>query len=797
MPRSKVVRGNVPNMVQGVSQQAPALRLPAQSEEDINVHPLIVDGLIKRPPSRHEAYIDSNGSEFGTNTFFHFIFRDEAEQYIVSIESDGTLRVHDLEGNEKTVTDNSNGYLASLTDPVTEIHALTVADYTFITNKTKTVAERAAVKAARNPEGIINIKAGAYGRDYTVFVDGVNEAQYTTPDGGTASHSGNIGTTYIASQLYAALTDTGTGTEFDAGDWDIAQYKNVLWITNTAGTDFNLEMDDDYSGSLGVAVKDSVVNFSDLPRFNKEGFTVLVRGNNTDDQDDYWVEFEWIDDAGAEGFYKETLKPGSKLGFDADTMPHTLVRESDGTFTFGPASWSDRTVGDDTTNPNPSFVGQTIESVFFHKNRLGILTSENVVMSESRQFFNFFRQTMTAVLDTDPIDIAASHTKVSYLKHAVGFQDVMILFSDTTQFKLAGEQTLTPLEVSTQALTEMDCSELVAPVVSSSSMFFVSESEANTQLYEFFIDKAVETAEPVSVSSHVPSYIPQGARHIIAAPHYDTIFTYTAGDPDALFLYTYYVSDREKLQSAWCRWEFPGVTRIGTLGMYRSWLYMIAQRDNGKTYIERINIEQGQNEKVHLDRRYELIGGSYNFSTKKTRFTVPYTLPSNINLVTKGDGSYPLGLDLTGNYTYDELNGYIYIDGQYDMDTIYVGIPFDSKHTFSRFYYRDGRQNDRVSIQDGRLTIRRLDIFHGASAYFEVKVELDGRETRTYPFTGGTISDPNTLTGELITRTGRMSVPIMSRSDRCRISVENNTWRPFSLTSATWRGVFNPSNRQT
>lgn len=794
MPRSKMVRGNIPNMVQGISQQAPSLRLSAQSEDDLNVHPLIVDGLQKRPPTRSQTAIDSGGSEFGTSTFFHLIFRDNVEEYVVSIETDGTIRVHDLAGDEKTVTDNSNGYLASLSDPSTEIHALTVADYTFITNKNKEVAERSATKATRNPEGIINIKAGNYGKDTTVWVDGVNEASFSAPDGGTASHSQQIATTYIANQLYAAMTDTGTGTEFDVSPWSIAQYRNVIWISKTS--DFNLEVDDDYSGSLAVGVKDTVVNFSDLPTHNKEGFHVLVKGNNVDEEDDYWVEFEWTNTSGAEGFYKETLKPGAKLGLDADTMPHTLVRNGDGTFTFGPASWTDRAVGDETSNPNPSFVGQTVDSVFFHKNRLGILTDENVVLSESRQFFNFYRQTMTAILDTDPIDIAASHHKISYLRHAVGFQDVMVLFSDRTQFRLAGEDTLTPLTVSTQPLTEMDCAELVTPVVARGSMFFVSESESHTQLYEYFIDKAVDVAEPVSVSSHVPTLIPSGARHIVGAPHYDSVFTYSSGDPDALFLYMYYVSDKEKLQSAWVRWQFPGVTRIGTFELDESWLYLIMQRDDGKTYVERMNIEQGQNERVHLDRRVELVSGMYNPTTDQTKFTVPYALPTSYSLVSKGDGEQNAYLDLTDDHTYDAVNSWVYVDGKFDLDTVYLGVEFDSKHVFSRFYYRDARQRDRVSIQDGRLSIQRLDIFHGDSAYFQVHVDLDGRVRRTYSFTAANVSQPTTYTGELSIKSGRFSVPILSRNDRMTITVENNTWRPFTLTSATWRGVFNPSNRQ-
>ena len=63
-------------------------------------------------------------------------------------------------------------------------------------------------------------------------------------------------------------------------------------------------------------------------------------------------------------------------------------------------------------------------------------------MSRSGEFLNFFPETITQTLDTDPIDVASTHTKVSILRHAVSFDEELLLFSDQTQFVLKGGATL-------------------------------------------------------------------------------------------------------------------------------------------------------------------------------------------------------------------------------------------------------------------------------------------------------------------------------------------------------------------
>ena len=102
-------------------------------------------------------------------------------------------------------------------------------------------------------------------------------------------------------------------------------------------------------------------------------------------------------------------------------------------FVLQPITYGERTVGDDTTNPFPSFANYdetdnldglfTINDIFFHRNRLGFISDENVILSETADYFNYFSTTVLSILDTAPVDVAVSNNQVAILKSAIPFQE--------------------------------------------------------------------------------------------------------------------------------------------------------------------------------------------------------------------------------------------------------------------------------------------------------------------------------------------------------------------------------------
>lgn len=787
MAVSKHVEGDVPNLINGISQQSAASRLTSQAEACENNYTTIVDGLTKRPRTEHLAKL---GINLPAGSFTHFILRDEIEKYILAILPNGNVRVWDFLGNEKIVTNESAAYLSGLTKPEDEIRAVTIADHTFIVNKKKVVAAGTDTAPTRPYEALVSVLAGNYAKKYKIFINGAEKALFDTPDGSDKSHGQYIDTVYIAAELNGDLNTGG----FNTSPWATGRYHSTVYIRNNT-TDFSISSEDGYAGKAMKEVKGKAQKFSDLPNHAPDGVVFEVVGEEASNFDNYWVKFE-KDASNSSGIWKETTQPGTKLGIDGATMPHTLVRNSNGTFTFKAATWDKRKCGGVETVPDPSFVGETIEDVFFHKNRFGILTKENCVMTEAGKFFNFFRATLTALLDSDPIDIAASHVKVSLLHHAVPYSDILLLFSDQTQFKLDGNELFTPKTVNAKPLSELAAHPAIRPQTAGTSAYFLSERGGWSSLIEYFIDKQVQTADADDVSAHCPSYIPAGVRRLCASPDLDMVVVHSSGDPAALYVYKYFWSGQEKLQSAWTRWTYPNVTDIVDVTFDKGDLLVLFRRA-GDLHLEKKSCEQGLADPgmaytSFLDQHVVLATGTYNSGTGRTKFTLPYNAPLGLVCLTAPGGSERPGVKLP--YSQVTAGPDVYFEGNLSAEPMRFGVPYRSEHEFSEFFKRS--QDGKSADADGRLQLLSMAVTYAKTAYFRVEVTCEARPTRTYTFTGRIISDPDNVLGEIALDNGRFSFPLLSRSDRVKVKIVNDSWLPSSFVSAKWRGTWNPSSRQ-
>ena len=77
-----LVSRTIPNLVQGVSQQPEVLRLNSQAGEQVNGFSSVVEGLKKRPSTKHIKKL--TGSSL-SNAYIHTINRDTTERYVVVI----------------------------------------------------------------------------------------------------------------------------------------------------------------------------------------------------------------------------------------------------------------------------------------------------------------------------------------------------------------------------------------------------------------------------------------------------------------------------------------------------------------------------------------------------------------------------------------------------------------------------------------------------------------------------------------------------------------------------------------
>jgi hypothetical protein len=451
-----LVSGSIPNLLNGISQQPASLRHESQAELQENGLSSVTRGLEKRPCTEHIAKLSN--SLAGTTAFIHPIKYSSTEDYTAVFSSSG-IKVFNQAGVEKTVKDSAGNvitsvpsYLTGLSDFNANVSAVSVGDTTFVVNKNKVIAQDSFVSAARPNEAMFYVRQADYGLTYTIKV-GSATSTFTTPDGSSSAHAAQIGTDYIANQLFTNLSL--------ASGFVKEQIGSVVYVANPS-TDFTVFSSDGAGDRFLYSFKGQTIDFKNLPRKGKVGFKIKVAGSNEKKQDDHYVHLTQGDSTNNELIWKETV---GELGADGAliknrinklTMPHQLRKELNGTFTFSPLTWDDRSAGDEETNPVPSFIGYKINDIFFHRNRLGFLADENVIFSEAGEFYNFFPKTVLTTLDSNPIDVAVSNNQISILKHAIPFNESLLIFSDLTQFMLSASDLLTPDSVHIDVSTNFE-----------------------------------------------------------------------------------------------------------------------------------------------------------------------------------------------------------------------------------------------------------------------------------------------------------------------------------------------------
>ena len=799
-----LINETIPNLINGVSQQPPSVRRKSQGTEQLNAISSTVNGLRKRPPTEHKASLGTIG-----DSFIHTIRRDENEWYSLIVTPTDTttpMRVFDKDGVLQNVVMGTGSlpYLTGVTDPLKDFNATTVADYTFLVNKTVKVEESTAVTTLRNPEALLYIRQGDYSTDYSVTiqdVDGVvvGKANYTTPDSSTVSHEPHVKTTQITTQLYNMLSGgtTGVGIVALPSHFSIGINNNILHIVRNDGNDFKIGASDSRGSRFMFAFKDQTEDFKNLPANDAPvGFYIKISGDNEKLADDYWLEVRDNNGTG-QGVWEESVEGGISEGVDPTTMPHQLIRMPDGYFCFSQATgeyydynahllsstkpshanyvqigdWDKRIVGDDDSNEMPSFVGSTLNDCFFYKNRLGFLSDENIIFSESSKYFSFFRTTVMSLLDGDPIDIAVSTNKVSILKHAVPFSEQLILFSDLTQFSLKSDGNLTAKSVSVDTVTEYEASLEAKPAPAGKYIFFGTSQGTWSGVREFFVDSITDTNNAEEITAHIPSYLKGRIKKLAASSNHSMLLALCEDDPTALYAYSYYSRGTDKLQSSWGRWEFTG--NIKSVDFSGSDIWLIVER-SGSLFLEKIHLGDDQSE---TDTLYEANGDVYKFGVHLDRRVrlgvvgdaVPFT-DALLKYVTNKGREIPLAA------VPDVLAAGL---------VVFAGVPYLFRYQFTEPTVK--AENEVVA---GRLQVRNFSVLYSNTGYFKTVVEPLNRTSSVKEFTGRIIDKSTALLGHAPIDTGSMRFPVLCNAENLKVFIESTSYLPCSFQSAGWEGYF-------
>lgn len=777
-----MISSAIPNLVQGVSQQSPTLRLSSQAELQVNAFPSLVEGLQKRPPLEYVAKMSDSET---TGSFTHLINRDVTERYFMFINASNEIKIYDLAGNQKTVTyPNGTSYLNSST-PAADFRAITVADYTFVVNSTQTTAMSTNLTPLFPFTGLIAVKQGDYNQRYTVYLDGNIAANIVT----SSTNQIETRTDDIAQKIAAAI----------GGSFSAHADGSTVVITKAGNAVFDMATYDSL-GDTGLSpTSGTVQRFDDLPVSAPEGYIAHVQGDQTNDFDDYYVKF--VSDNGTQsnvgkGTWIEYIKPNITYEINASTMPHLLIRQADGSFTFEEADWGDRSVGDLTSVPDPSFIGRKISDVFFFQNRLGVLSGENVVMSRTSEYFDFFATTARTLLDNDPIDVAASHTKVSTLKHAIPFDRKLLLFSDQTQFILKGTDYITPKNTSISQTTEYQASTTSKPASAGSVVYFPAKRGGFTSVREYYVIDDTDRSDAQDITSHVAKYVPDGVYKMEASTAENALVCLTTQDTSSMYIYKYHMAGREKVQSAWIKYTLDGYEIVGA-EFIESSLYIVANKA-GKSVLFQMHFDAGRFDTdqlyvTRLDGRMteSQVTKSYSSASGHTTITTPFALTSPV-VVRRGTSQ---GVVLP---TVSSSSTTVVISGDHTATEFYIGERYTMTYEFSQPTLKEPTAaGGRVAITGGRLQIKHWLLRYQDSGDFVVKVQQRTSSTSLdYVFTGRVIGSGASTLGSTTLSSGDFRFPVMSKAENIRITIESDSHLPCQFLSAEWEGQMHLRSRR-
>ena len=680
-------------------------------------------------------------------------------------------------------------YLAGAT--ADDIELLTINDYTFVLNKKKTVAMDPALTHATGVDAnraqvVINIASNS--TNYEVLL---TQSGTTTTFSHTSASSGASADS-IASALASSITSNAAYTATQVGA--------SVYITST--NPFSVETRGGSSESSIFALTDSVGNIARLPLQSKNGYVVRIVNAEDIDIDDMYVKFT-TDGGGTfgTGQWEETTAPGITYRFDPLTMPHALVRKVDVNgnkyFEFEAVNWNDRIVGDDETNPKPSFVDHEISHIFFYRNRMGFLSGQNVVLGKAGDLFNFWNTSAQTATNDDPVDISAAGKKPVFLNYVEPTAVGLVMYSTTEQFLLSTDSDiLSPRSAKVNTLSGYEADADVESVSLGTSQAFVTKTPLYTRLFELNDISSEQPPLMADVTATVPELIPSTIDNMVASPALSIVSLGQTGT-STIYQYRFLAKTRdERLVNSWYKWDLTG-TLLTQFFDSSTWYAVVA--NGSDVYVQSFDMTQsseqgfltlptGEKTDVCLDLFETNPHRTYDSATDTTRIFLPFdnVTGKTFSVVVLSN----FGAVIAGTIAGSAGAQYVDIAGDYRGINVVIGFDYEMTVDLPKLYKYNVANNQVTNDDVSSLIIHRLKVKTGLSGPVDYKISITGLNDWTNTVS---VTQPNQyqLNNVNMQASSTHVVPIFQRNENLAIRIIGNTPFPVSLLGLDWEGKLN------
>ena len=813
----------VQNFLGGVSTQVDDKKLPGQVRDAVNAYPDPTFGMLKRNGMRFIRTVNkADGTPFTDeeldNAAWFFIQRGPTEAFVGAIKGSNIYVWDSITGDLVTVDNQGASYLTA-TNPV-DYQFRTIQDVTIVTNRIvePKLQPRPNTYLPRRA-GSVLLKIVEYSAVYSVTING-STVTYATRNADV------LPTDQTDRRLDATEVLAGIKSAIEGGGFGVTVTQLPTSLEISSGSEFTLSAEGGINNRALTAFQDSVTNVSELPAESVQDRIVEVL-NSGGNQDNYWLKHnaptnEW----------KETRDPRVSPGFDASTMPHELAFTSDNELTFKPIPWAERNAGSDATNPAPSIfdyndetkqfdeTGSPINATFFYNNRFGMLSGDNVILSQSNDPYNFFNRSALTQTASDPIDINAASVLPVELFNVLPDSQGLLLFSKRQQFLMfaTGEGVLTPTTAVIRGISNYEMDIDVAPVEIGTSIGFISKVPSYTRAFTLQTRGLEEPPVVIDLSKTVAEYIPEGINHLVSSPQ-NSFIALSAKDTNDMYIYRYYNNGSEDLFQAWVKWQLPG--KIQVFSVINDMMFVITEQQNQYTLglISLNDIPLGTTFNTMSSRLaspvIDLVSRpttvTYDSGSGKTTFTVnfkPLDQDAIMLLVPSlNPDKFQSTFDLAGfNYiessATDDDVGYwrtlttngdnFELDGDWTQykDNMLVGYNYEFSLDLPTFYYNLSPEGS-VYDYTASLTINRAKISSGKTGAVTFKLKPKGADewVDIQAITDASYYEADTSP---VNAERRFVVPVNQRNTNFDMKITSELPYPVSLVSMMWEGQYTP-----
>lgn len=717
----KVFDGAYSSLLQGVSEQLPAVRAAGQNTSQVNMLSDPQTGLRRRPGAKYVHDFTDTSNPLDKLIATEAVIGGQQVNVFVNTGS-GKVWIKALAGTG--IAELTSPYLTASSR--SRIRFANMTDELFILNTERVpVPEYASTSIDTSIRGFFFVAAGGFNKkfDVRVRVGAVDyNGTFLTPNGTGSTDAVLSAAQNIADRLRLSLVAdglTGVADVFIKGGYVFIRSKNPALAVSVSSD----------TGSVYVTTSGQsyMRQSSDLPATlpaEAEGYVVKVGDSK------YPVYYTW----------RNATQQWVESGMSNDitglaNMPVSIVYS--GGWSIDASSYEGRYAGDDETNPTHGFVTNGITGISSHQGRLVLLSRSMVSFSASNNPRRFWRSTVTSILDADPIETGSSQLTNAVFEYAVPFNKDLLVFSERAQAVVpTGNVVLTPRNAAVVPMTTYATDMSSSPLATGRTvMYCVPRSDSAYGVMEM-VPSSTTDSQYTSLDStaHIPKYMQGKCRFSMTSPIARMVLFASSTEKNVLYVHEHLWDTEAKQQAAWHKWVFPlniayafftnnTITIVFSVGP----TVVVCTIDPRLQYSERVPFMDLHSVINMTPLEYTGTTPMWLYKEYTSTGTMPMWLyktladPGNIRLAV-ADG------DLKGQQLEASVLG-VFVTANSLVESAYVGYPYESSFTPTEPVLRDYKDRPNMG---GKLFLLRLYMQANNTGEFDVAVEAPTYDD-TYP----------------------------------------------------------------